>query len=168
MTRWLVALLAFATIGLTADAAQAQRRAKRVQPTPYDQGKVSIGLGGGFNGNQGSIGGSLGYFVVKGLEVALEASVLIQGETTIGIVGPATRYIVWQVPTVHPYIGTFYRHWFIGNDVADRDSVGARAGIITAQDPFYVSAGVMYERFIACDEATCAYVTPEISLGISF
>ncbi len=167
MTRWLVALFAFATIGLTADSADAQRRAKRVQPTPYDQGKVSIGLAGGFNGTQGSIGGSVGYFVIKGLELAAEGAVLVQGETTIGILGPAARYIVWQVPTIHPYVGTFYRHWFIA-DIEDKDSVGGRVGIITSQDPFYVSAGVVYERFLFCDDATCAYVTPELSLGISF
>lgn len=144
-----------------------QRRAKAVQPTPYDAGKVSLSLGGGLTGAGGEIGGGIGYFVIKGLELSVNGAVLLRGETTIGVLGPAARYIVWQVPTVHPYVGSFYRHWFIGNDMDDRDSVGGRAGIITSQDPFYVSAGVVYERFLFC-ESGCSVIAPEISFGISF
>jgi hypothetical protein len=166
--RWTLATLALALVALSADTAEAQRRAKPVQPTPYDQGKVSLSLGGGFNGTNGQIGGGLGYFVIKGLEVGVEGFVTIQSDTTIGVLGPQARYIVWQVPTIHPYIGPFYRHWFIGDEIEDRDSVGARAGIITAQKPFYLSAGVAYERFLGCTDDNCAFVTPEINLGISF
>ena len=165
--RWIVGMLAVSVVVLTADSAEAQRRTKRAQPTPYDAGKVSLNLGGGFNGDSGQIGGGIGYFVVKGLELGVDGFVGIQDDTTIGALGPAVRYIVWQVPSVHPYIGTFYRHWFIGDGLEDRDSVGARAGIVTSQKPFYLSAGVAYEQFLACEE-NCSFITPEIAMGISF
>jgi hypothetical protein len=168
--RILVSMLALVAAVLVADTAEAQRRARpRVQPTPFDAGRVSLSLGGGFNGNNGSIGGGLGYFVLKGLEVGVEGTVFLQ-EPLIGIVGPAARYIVWQVPTIHPYIGPLARYWIVGGDGEDRTSVGGRAGILTNQQPFYLSAGIAYERFISCEEAIedCSFFTPELIMGFSF
>lgn len=167
--RTIVTALTFVVVVALASDAWAQQRAKRAQPTPYDQGKVSLSLGGGFTGSGGELGGGIGYFVVKGLELSVNGAVLIQSDTTIGVVGPAARYIVWQVPTVHPYIGTFYRHWFVGGGQDDLDSAGGRLGIITSQDPFYVSAGVVYERFLFCEAGSaCSTIAPELSFGISF
>lgn len=161
-------VMAVALTLLLALDASAQQRPKRVKPTPFDEGKVSVSLAGGLSGEQGRIGGGVGYFVIKGLELSVDGSYIFGGETTnIGIVGPSARYIVWQVPQVHPYVGAFYRHWFIGNDLADRDSVGGRAGVVYFQAPFYVSGGVVYERFVGCVSG-CSDIYPELVFAISF
>jgi len=130
---------------------------------------MRLSLGGGLTGDQFAISGNFGYFVVRGLEASVEGSTRFGGDApTVGILGPAVRYIVWQIPSFHPYAGGFYRHWFVGDDLPDLDSVGARAGAMLYTDPLVVEGGVVYESFLDCDGDACSDVYPEFSFGIVF
>ncbi len=140
-------------------------------PTPFDQGK--IGLSGGL-GVQVSEGGSyvvvslgVGYYVVKGLELSFTTAAWLAHDPFVATFTPGTRYVFWQVPVLHPYIGGFYRYWYIGQSFDDQQSVGGRLGVTTVQRPVSINAGIVYERVIT-DCFDCSSIYPEISFSLSF
>jgi hypothetical protein len=74
------------------------------------------------------------------------------------------------VPTVKPYVGTFVRRYFIGDDIGDFNSFGALAGLYFMPNPrFYVGLGAVYEHLLDCNERLfeCDDVYPEFSLMFS-
>lgn len=142
-------------------------RAER--PTPFDAGNVTVSLGGGIGSGRGNVSGGVGYYVVKGLETSVQGSFWFGGDApNVGTLGPGVRYVLWQIPMLHPYGGAFYRHWFVGGGFDDRDSVGLRGGAVLYSAPFAVSAGVVYEAFLSCETVDCTDFYPEISFGLSF
>ena len=75
-----------------------------------------------------------------------------------------------MVPTVKPYIGTFYRHAFVF-DRPDLDSVGGRAGLYLVPGRVFVGAGLVYEHWLNCNNARyldCDEVYPEAVIGFTF
>lgn len=172
--RRLSTLILFASLALPT-LAHAQKthvepdRVEVEKASPFDQGKVRLSLGGGLVGDQFSISGNVGVFVYKGLEAYVDGSTRFGGDApSVGILGPGVRYIVWQIPKFHPYAGAFYRHWFVGDDLPDLDSVGARLGAMLYTDPLVIEGGVVYESFLNCDGDDCSDVYPEFSFGIVF
>lgn len=173
--RRVTSVIVFATFFALSVPVSAQKKSAepdRVEvekPTPFDQGKIRLSLGGGYSNERFSIGASFGYFVYKGLETSLDGTVRFGSDLpTTGTLGPGVRYIVWQIPKFHPYAGGFYRHWFVGDGFDDLDSVGARAGAIFNSRPLLIEGGIVYESFLNCDGDDCSDVYPEFSFGITF
>ncbi len=146
---------------------------KQSQPTPWDRGRISLGVGLGSQSAFGEryfvIGGSVGYYVLPGLELALRGANWFGGDIGIARVSPEVRYVALDVPgSFKPYVGAFYNHWFIGDGLDDIDSVGGRAGIVFHQGSgFIIGGGVAVERIISeCDACTDVY--PDIIIAFTF
>ena len=155
---------------LIAAPAAAQERPAR--PTPFDQGQVSLSAGGSLSSSGDDtyfvLGLGAGYYVARGLEASLGSAVWIGRDPFVAQLTPGLRYVLWMVPTVHPYLGSFYRHWFVFDGQDDINAVGGRAGVVvTSGGPFQVNAGVVYEHILsACDD--CGRFYPELSFAIVF
>lgn len=146
---------------------------------PFSKGRilVSLLLGGAFGGDRNYLilGAGAGYYVVDGLEVGLDGTIWLLDEPLIGTLTPQAKYVFHFVPVLKPYVGTFYRHYFVGDDFGDLDSVGARAGANIVMGgggsyTSYIGLGAIYEHMLDCNEAVldCDSVYPEFSFGFSF
>jgi hypothetical protein len=156
-------------------AAEPAPRAVRPDQMPYLQGSKSLTLtlGSAFIGSNDYfiLGVGFGVYVLNGLEVGVDGAIWLFDSPTIGTVTPQVRYVVWQLPIVKPYIGAFYRHYFVGDDVQDFDSVGARVGVnINAGSRAYFGFGGLYEHVLDCNENVleCDDWYPEAMIGLSF
>lgn len=159
-------LAPFIAIGLSCWAATAAAE-------PFDQGSVNVSIGGSLRVGGGdtifAAGLGVGYFVIDGLELGVGTTAFFGADPFIAQVTPGVRYVFWMVPVVSPYLGAFYRHWFIADDFPDIDTVGGRAGILfAAGGPVNVGLGVVYERIISPCSTACDRVYPELSISISF
>lgn len=143
---------------------------------PFDRGstRVSIVLGGGesFNSSYLILGAGVGYFFFDGLELEADAQAWLFGDPFVATVTPGVRYVFHMVPKVNPYVGTFYRHYFV-ESLNDFDTYGARAGLLLrVGSNGYLGGGAMYERRFDCDERefreSCDQWYPEITFSLSF
>ena len=69
-----------------------------------------------------------------------------------------------------PYVGAFYNHWFIGDGIADVDSVGGRVGLVYVSGQFVLGLGVVYEKLVSkCDSSVmdCSSVYPDFTLSLA-
>lgn len=155
-----------------------EARAQVTTSTAFDQGRVRLSLGAGSGGSFGNryilIGAGLGYYVLKGFEVALDGQVWLAGDPFVANLSPSLRYVFWQTGgPVMPYVGAFYRRLFIDSDIIDDiDSVGGRGGIFYAIGRGgFLGLGVAYEQILDCDEdlyETCTDIYPELAFSLSF
>lgn len=141
------------------------------RPTPFDEGNVSFSGGLGV---QVSAGGSYvvvslgtGYYIVKGLELNLMTAAWLAHDPFVATFTPGVRYVLWQVPGIHPYLGGFFRYWYVGGDSNDQQSAGGRLGITTVQGNVGINAGIVYERILS-DCFDCSSIYPEMSFSLSF
>lgn len=174
----------------TEQPAEVSARTSRIRPSyaasedeeppkpggPFDQGstRVSIVLGGGesFNSSYLILGGGVGYFLFDGLELEVDAQAWLFGDPFVATVTPGVRYVFHMVPKVNPYVGAFYRHYFV-ESLNDFDTYGARAGLLLrVGQNGYLGGGAMYERRFDCDEQefreSCDQWYPEITFSLSF
>jgi len=161
-----------------AAAARAQPAPGEAPPPrgPFDRGRMSLGLTAGSTTTYGSpndrhifAGGGLGYFVLPGLELSLAGLVVFSADPAEGLLSPAVRYVVYQMPGgLKPYVGGFYNHWFVGNAIADVDSLGGRAGLITRTGNLLIGFGVAYETVVSDCSGDCSLIYPELTLGLAF
>lgn len=145
------------------------------KPTPFDRHRVrvSLALGGGSFGGSGyfAIGLGAGYYVISGLEVGFDVSQWFGSDPNVTQISPQLRYVFYQllryVP-IAPYLGAFYRHWFLWDGFPDYDTLGGRAGaILSLGGRAYVGLGVAYERILN-DCTSCDNVYPELSVAVAF
>jgi hypothetical protein len=143
--------------------------------TPFDRGKFALGVYGGSQSALGQryfgIGAGLGYFVLDGLELGLGGQFLFGDGPNIGRVTPSLRYVAQPlVPhsPVVPYVGVFYNRQFIGDDIADIDSVGTRGGLIYVSGKVLLGLGVAYERIVSECVTDCSSVYPDVTIAVSF
>ncbi len=143
---------------------------------PFAKGRVriSVVVGGGSTAidDYMILGAGLGYFVFDGFEASLDAQAWIFGDPFIMTLTPGARYVFYQVPYVNPYLGAFFRAYFI-EDRDDFTSWGARAGIsIPVHETSYIGGGIVYERLFDCDQGDfgtdCDQFYPEVAFSISF
>jgi len=160
------AALALATLPLLAHAEDGAG--------PFAEGslRLSIVLGSVSAGNdRGILGGvGVGYYVIDGLEVGLGVDHTFGLDPSITQVTPESRYVLWFVPVLKPYVGAFFRHAFIGDGFNDVESIGARAGAFwVSGGGSYFGGGVVYETVVSeCAGDDCTQVYPELALSLSF
>ena len=139
----------------------------------FDQGRVRVGVQLGavssFNQTYFLLGASAGYFVLPGLELGASFDTWLGNSPNITRLAPELRYVLDVVDVVKPYLGGFYRHWFVGDGIADYDTLGGRGGLIFVQGPHaYINAGAAYERIVSSCEVDCSYWYPEIGIALVF
>lgn len=149
----------------------------RRAPNPFARGSKSvtlmIGTGSTVYEQYMILGLGLGFFVADGLKVGVDYEMWFLGDPVMHRLSPELRYILHMVPTVKPYVGTFYRHTFVTGGYDDLDYVGGRVGvmIVPPNARTFVGGGAVYERLLDCEDDSfvdCDSVYPEVTFGISF
>jgi hypothetical protein len=168
MAKWLV---------LTWIVVPAMTIADEQQPTPFDQGRISLGLSLGtqrsFDETYFSVGGRVGYYVLPGLELGVSGLKLFGGGPSIAMASPEARYVLYPVDwPARPFVGAFYRHWFIGAPYDDYDTLGGTLGVLWAQGSGLVlGIGLTVERVVSsCDSSNgddCTLIYPALVVGLS-
>ncbi len=132
---------------------------------------VVLGSGSAYNDNYYILGGSIGYYVLKGLEIGVDGQYWFSGDPSIFKISPQIRYVFTQPKVIKPYVGVFYSHAFVDSDIlSDRDSYGYRAGAYFSTDNrVYIGGGIVYEEDLDCPKGfDCSYTYPEILFQVSF
>jgi len=122
-------------------------------PSPWDKGRIrvslSVGWASGRSTNWLILGLGGGYHILNGLELGADAAFLLFGDPFIATLTPGVRYTFNQIPILKPYVGAFYRHYFIADDYSDSDSLGGRLGVNFMTSTFsYIGVGAVYEHLL--------------------
>lgn len=139
----------------------------------FSKGSTSIGIvagsGRSLQENYVILGVGVGYYVVNGLEIGIDAQHWFSGDPAITKVSPQIRYVFTQAKTIKPYVGAFYRRTFIEN-LDNEDSFGYRAGAyFSSNNGVYIGGGIVYEEYRDCARfIDCSNTYPEILVTISF
>ncbi len=174
-----VGLVLASTHAAHADDAQPQPPSLQLQlappplPTPFDRGKFGLGLGAAsqtlFGENYFEVGGGVTYFVLDGVELGASGLHEFGSGPSISQLSPSLRYIakplVGRWPVI-PYIGTFYKHWFVGG-LPDEDTVGARAGFIYVSGHVLLGLGIAGEDVVSACTTGCTFVYPDVTVSLS-
>jgi hypothetical protein len=168
MTRAVLALLLLG-LATSASADPTER-----PPTPFDRGKLGLGISAGSQNVLGhryyAAGASVGYYVLDGLEIGIGGVVLFGDGPNIAALTPSVRYVVQPlvgVWPVVPYVGAYYNHWFVGDDIADSDVLGGRVGLLYLSGRLIFGLGVAYEHVISDCVTDCASIYPDVTLGFT-
>jgi hypothetical protein len=140
--------------------------------TPFDQGRIQLGLGvgsaGSFDTRYVVAGARFGVFVLDGLQLGIDADFWLGGSPFVATVSPDVRYVLYFLDPLNPYLGVFYRHWFVGEEIEDIDNLGARVGFIwVLGEHVYLGIGAAYERTVSQCSGTCGVYYPELALSIA-
>lgn len=168
-----LAALACAALALAAPATAAADEPP-IEPGPFDRGKFGVSAGVGsqdaFDHTYLAIGAGVGYYVLPGLELSLQAEHWFGDDPSVSQVSPRVRYVFWQVPfAFKPYLGTGYTHWFVGDPFDDVDAVAGRAGLTgVVGGALVLGVGAVLERIVSECGDECWSVYPELTLGIAF
>jgi len=144
---------------------------------PFSRGSVRLSLliGTGYTptDNYLILGGGVGYYLVDGLELGIDYEAWFLAEPVMHRLSPGLRYVFHMIPVIKPYVGGFYRHTFVGNDIDDLDYLGGRLGVYYAPPGgrVYVGGGAVYEHLLDCTNnafVDCDSVYPEIFVGVGF
>lgn len=142
--------------------------------TPFDRNRFSLGIALGSQNFATEryfvAGGSFGYFVLDGLEVGVGGAKWFGPDPSIAVATPTLRFIAYMVPgSIKPFVGSFYRHWFIGEPFDDIDSVGGTAGIVWYQGHVLLSVGATLEKTLTEDVCgdDCVDIYPAFNVSLS-
>ena len=138
---------------------------------PFKQGGTSFSLGiasaTAFNSNYTVVSVGLGFYLIDGLEVGLDAQSWLGSGPSITKLSPQFMYVFNQDGALKPYLGAFYRKTNYSG-FENLDAAGARAGMYFSKgEGYYLRAGVVYENELSCNETqfvTCSETYPEINL----
>jgi hypothetical protein len=118
------------------------------------------------------LGAGVGIHLVDGLELSIDGRIWVFDDPFVGTVTPGLTYTFYSVPTFKPFVGVFFRHYMIGDDVDDFDSLGFRIGgyLVPAMSRVHFGLALVYERTLDCNDRvwTCDDFYPELSFAISF
>jgi hypothetical protein len=122
----------------------------------------SVGTTFAYGQTYANVNLGVGYLMQHGITPNVEASYAFANSPTVWTLRPG---VTWFLPVklLHPYVGAYYTHWFVGGDRPDQDGVGARFGFSLGR---IISLGVTYDRALGCSE-DCDFWTPQISAGFS-
>jgi hypothetical protein len=141
----------------------------------FAQGRTRLSVVGGtgyaFGENYFVFGVGASYFVLDGLSAGLDLEWWSGADPNIFKVSPSVQYVFYQVPSVSPYVGAFYRRSYI-DGFNDLNSGGARAGVyIPVGKNTHIGVGMVYESYSGCDKSTydsCTSTYPELSVTVAF
>lgn len=156
------------------EASPKPERPKKEVPSPFRQWSISLGLGLGWASSGSSnwtiLGAGAGVFVVDGLKLGFDSTFWLGDKPFIATTTPSLTYIFHMVPVVHPYLGAFYRHYFVDSGYLDTDSLGGRGGVyFVIGRHLFIGGGVVYEHFLDDNLFTSRNdVYPEISFTFAF
>lgn len=132
---------------------------------------VTGGTGYAFDETYFVVGLGVSYYLVNGLNAGLAFESWSGSDPSMYRITPSLTYVFYQVETVKPYVGGFYRRTNV-DGLPDIDSVGGRAGAyIQAGRNVYIGAGVVYESYLDCSSTVyrkCDSTYPELSFTIAF
>lgn len=141
----------------------------------FGEGRVQIGLlaGGGtaFNNSYTVLGAGVNYYVIDGLGLGLSYEHWSGTGPSISKITPSVQYVFYQLGTVKPYLGAFYRRVTVSGQ-QDYNSVGGRAGVYIAAGS-HAAFGVGYaeEKALNCQHSiysSCTAGYAEISAVVGF
>ena len=142
--------------------------------TPFDQGRFGLTAGAGttsaFGERYFAIAAGASYFVLDGVGVGLGTQVQWGDGPTIFRTTPDLRYVaqplVGRWPLI-PYVGVFYSHWFIGEQIDDVDAIGTRGGLLYVSGSMVLGLGIAYEHLVSTCTMDCSAVYPDITISIA-
>lgn len=142
--------------------------------TAFSKGATNIGImagtGSSLSGNYTILGIGVGYYIMQGLEIGIDAQHWFSSNFSVTKISPQVRYVFTQPQAVKPYVGAFYRRTLIDSDAfnEDRNSYGYRAGAYTSiKSNTYIGGGIVYEQYSNC-QTDCSDTYPEILFRIRF
>ncbi|MFO0745214.1 MAG: hypothetical protein U1F43_05980 [Myxococcota bacterium] len=150
-----------------------QAQARQDYNAPWRQGHSRLSLGGGAAGFSGDgtdfyIGAAYGYFVVDNLELGIDAILTFGDAPFMARVGPSLTYIIPVQAAVQPYLGGFYRHWFIADQAfLDEDTLGAKLGVVIRSSGLFIQLGLVAEHTVSTCDEDCTAFYPEIGLSLT-
>ena len=141
----------------------------------FSKGKTHVvataGTGNAFDESYLVLGIGASYYLFDGFNVGLHFESWTGSDPKLTKITPSVQYVFYQVQTVKPYVGAFYRRTKI-DGLDDLDSAGARAGVyIQAGRNMFIGLGGVYESYIDCNETTyrkCDSTYAEISFTFAF
>jgi hypothetical protein len=141
----------------------------------FGQGKTHVAITGGsgyaFDESYLVLGLGVSYYLMDGLNIGLAVESWSGASPSMYNITPSVQYVFYQVPTVKPYVGAFFRRSYI-EGLSDLDSAGGRAGIYIASGRnAFIGVGAVYESYIDCNKAiyvSCDSTYPEVSFTFSF
>ena len=141
----------------------------------FSKGKTHVvataGTGYAFDESYLVLGIGASYYLIDGLNAGLALEFWTGSDPELMKITPSVQYVFYQVQTVKPYVGAFFRRTKI-DGLDDLDSAGARAGVyIQAGRNVYLGLGGVYESYLDCNETTyrkCDSTYAEISLTFAF
>ena len=132
---------------------------------------VTAGSGSAFNETYLVLGAGVSYFVLDGLSVGLNLEAWRNADPTLTKLTPSIQYVFYQVPTIKPYVGAFYRRTYISG-LDDLNSYGARAGAyFQLGRNAFLGVGGVYETYSDCRESvyrSCSDTYPEVTFTFAF
>jgi len=135
-------------------------------------GSFTAGWGRTFGQDYLMIGAGLGRYIRNGLELGVWYEAWLGNDPSVSKLTPEIRMLLVRKPRIlTPYVGAFYRRTFIGSDIEDLNSLGARAGVYKGKGRTFLGFGGVWEKYLNCDESTyedCTTFYPEGSVGVSF
>jgi hypothetical protein len=146
--------------------------------TGFAEGSTSfnavISSGSAFNENYLILGAGIGYYLMQGLEVGIDAQYWFNGDPSITKITPKITYVFTQFGNLKPYLGTFYRRTIFGEvdgfEIEDKNSYGYRAGAyFSSKNGVNIGAGLIHEQYLDCDpRLDCSETYPEMILSFNF
>ncbi len=141
----------------------------------FSSGKARVSVSAGtttaYNDSYFQIGVGLGYYVMDGLEIGLDARSWHGGALSIQEIAPSATYVFNNFGGFKPYVGMLYRTTFIkGQD--NLSAIGGRAGVfLQSSTNFVMRAGLVAIRYQDCNRRPyldCTETYPEVSAGFYF
>jgi hypothetical protein len=160
----------------TPPPAQAEATSAPKRSGPFSKGttrgSLTAGWGRSFGQDYLMVGAGLGRYLRNGLEMGLSYEAWFGSDPSVSKLTPEIRMVLARAQRIMvPYVGAFYRRTFIGDNVDDLNSVGARAGIYKSGGRSYLGFGGVWEKYLDCDESIyedCTTFYPEGSVGVTF
>lgn len=111
---------------------------------------VTAGSGSAFDENYLVLGVGVSYYLFDGFSAGLAYESWTGSDPNMSKITPSVQYVFYQVQTIKPYVGAFYRRTNIDN-LPNLDSAGARAGVyVEAGRNLYIGIGAAYESYFDC------------------
>jgi len=141
----------------------------------FSKGKTHLvataGTGNAFDESYLVLGVGVSYYLFDGFNVGLHYESWTGSDPKLTKITPSVQYVFYQVQSVKPYVGAFYRRTSI-DGLPDLDSVGGRAGVYLQMGRnAYLGLGAVYESYLDCNTGTyrkCDSTYGEASLTFAF